>query len=254
LSIELKGLVHSIAGFHAWNHAEKIKFFAWFTHAQGIDRVNPADIKKCYQVLHLEEPSSIAPFLVAWTKTKPKTATKDSKGYSLVARIREALDSKYGSRPAFIQIDRLLKELPRKVPDLIERDFLDETILCYRAQAYRAAVVMAWNLAYDHLCRFVLENKLAEFNSQYPVTYPTLHAKKKMKAIKIFDDFAELKESEVIQICRSANIISNDVYKIMNEKLGTRNSYAHPSSLILVPQTAEEMILNLVNNIVLKYN
>jgi len=33
--------------------------------------------------------------------------------------------------------------------------------------------------------------------------------------------------------------------------LGKRNTYAHPSTVIVVPHTAEEVILDLVNNIVL---
>lgn len=112
---------------------------------------------------------------------------------------------------------------------------------------------MAWNLAYDHLCNYVLKKKLTEFNTQYPTTYAKKHTKARMKTVKMIDDFAELKESEVVQICRSANIITNGVYKILNEKLGKRNTYAHPSNIAVSPLTAEEMIVDLINNVVLKY-
>jgi hypothetical protein len=42
--------------------------------------------------------------------------------------------------------------------------------------------------------------------------------------------------------------------KFSDMKLGTRNIFVHPSSGTITPQTAEEMILNLVNNVVLKDN
>ncbi len=111
---------------------------------------------------------------------------------------------------------------------------------------------MAWNLAYDHLCHHVLNKHLTAFNAQWPLSYPKKYANARIKAVRTRDDFGELQESEMIQICRSANIISNDVYKILNEKLGKRNTYAHPSTVTVVPHTAEEVILDLVNNVVLK--
>jgi hypothetical protein len=48
-----------------------------------------------------------------------------------------------------------LLELPAKIPDLAERSFLDEGLRCLRCKAFRASIVMTWNLAYDHLCRYI---------------------------------------------------------------------------------------------------
>lgn len=253
MALDLKDLAGNISEFDSWNHAEKIKFFAWFLHSyKGLLRINSSNIKNCYQELHLEEPTNISPFLSEFTKRKPKIALKDKQGYYLVGNVRSHYHSKFGQRPATIQIDALLKELPDKVPNLTERTFLNETLICYRCGAFRAAIVMVWNLAYDHLCHYVLRNHIADFNTQYPKSYAKKHADAKMKAVNGRDDFGELKENEVIQICRSANIISNDVYKILNEKLGKRNTYAHSSSVTAAPQTAEEIIIDLVNNVVLK--
>lgn len=252
--MQLEDLINGIPGFSGWKDADKIRFFGWFIHSKkGRERFSASDIKACYEELGLHQPSSIASFLQAMEKRKPKEALRNSKGYALEKRIKDDFEKRFGQRPAAIQVDKILTELPAKVPNLAEKTFLNETIICYRAQAYRAAIVMAWNLAYDHLCSYIFNNKLKEFNVQYPISFAKLHAKATMTAVATMDDFAELKESQVIQICRSANIISNDVYKILNEKLGTRNTYAHPSNVVLVPQTAEEMILNLVNNVVLKY-
>ena len=73
------------------------------------------------------------------------------------------------------------------------------------------------------------------------------------KAIAKIEDFAEeLRESEVIEICNSAGIITKDVHKILAEKLGKRNSAAHPSSVSIGQLQAEAFIDELVKNVVLK--
>lgn len=251
--MKLEDLVNGIPGFSGWSHADKIKFFAWFIHSKrGRERFMPADIKTCYVELGLEEPSGIQPFLASMEKSRPKKVLRNSHGYALEKRIKDVLEEKYGQRPAAIHVDKLLMELPAKVPNLVERTFLDETLTCYRCKAFRAAIVMAWNLAYDHLCHFVLNKHLAAFNTQWPLSYAHKHKNARIAAVATRDDFGELQESEVIQICRSAGIISNDVYKILNEKLGKRNTYAHPSSVTVTPHAAEEVIMDLVVNVVVK--
>jgi hypothetical protein len=91
--------------------------------------------------------------------------------------------------------------------------------------AFRAAMVMAWNLAYSHLCDFVLK----------------------------IDDFAdELKESEVIAICASARIITGDMQNVLNVGLRRRNTAAHPSRSHITQLQAEAHIEDLVQNFVLK--
>lgn len=109
---------------------------------------------------------------------------------------------------------------------------------------------MAWNLAYDHLCGYVLNSssRLANFNSQLLRSFP----KARVSAVNNRDDLSDLKESEVLQVCRSANIITTDLLKILKEKLDKRNTAAHPSTVDIAPHTAEEYIIDLIPNVVLK--
>jgi hypothetical protein len=169
----------------------------------------------------------------------------------LEGSIRDGFEDKYGQREITVQVIKLLTDLPSKVPNVAERDFLNEAITCYRHGAFRAAIVMCWNLAYDHLLEFILTKQLAMFNRQMPVRYPNLTKKTGITAISSRDDFGELKESQVIEICRSANIITADVYKILNEKLGRRNTAAHPNTVIVNQPQAEDFISDVVNNVVL---
>jgi len=65
---------------------------------------------------------------------------------------------------------KLLADLPAKIPDLAERAFLSEAISCYRVSAYRAAIVMTWNLAFDHLLNWIMLDaaRIAAFNTAVP--------------------------------------------------------------------------------------
>jgi hypothetical protein len=56
----------------------------------------------------------------------------------------------------------------------------------------------------------------------------------------------------VLQVAKSANIISGSVHKILKEKLDRRNIAAHPSNVTVSKLTAEDVILDLVQNVVLK--
>jgi hypothetical protein len=74
-----------------------------------------------------------------------------------------------------------------------------------------------------------------------------------MSKITVFDDFSEISESKQIELTKSAGIISNDVRKILNEKLGIRNSAAHPSGITFSEHKATEFALDLIGNVLLKY-
>uniref|UniRef100_UPI001D01DFE3 hypothetical protein n=1 Tax=Halomonas citrativorans TaxID=2742612 RepID=UPI001D01DFE3 len=75
----------------------------------------------------------------------------------------------------------------------------------------------------------------------------------KISKLTSVDDFTEIPEGKFIEFCRSAKIITNDVRKILDEKLGTRNSSAHPSGISISELKATEFIQDLVENVVLKY-
>jgi hypothetical protein len=178
---------------------------------------------------------------------RPREAIPSAGGFILERRVRENLDARYGARPATVVVDKLLADLPARVKSPIEKVFLDEALVCFRGKAFRAAIVMTWNLAFDHLCRWVFANCVAEFNGQLPRSFP----KADITAIQKIDDFGELKESQVIQVCKSAGIISSDLHKILKAKLDRRNIAAHPSIVDVSQLTAEEFINDLVENVVL---
>ena len=107
---------------------------------------------------------------------------------------------------------------------------------------------MVWVLTMDHLQKYTFGSKLTEFNAAIGA-----HPDKKMELIVAYDDFAELKESRVIELMRSAGIISSDVRKILDEKLGIRNSAGHPSGITFSGHKTTEFALDLIENVLLKF-
>jgi hypothetical protein len=108
---------------------------------------------------------------------------------------------------------------------------------------------MVWNLAYDHFLRWLLADptRLQTFNQRILIRYP----KKQQVQIKAFDDFEDLKESEVIEVASSAGLLNSGVMKILDKELKRRNSAAHPSPTVFTQYQAEDAITDLVNNVVL---
>jgi hypothetical protein len=249
--MNLKEFQLVVSDFSEKSHGEKIKLFGWYLQVhQKRASFQSSDLRGCYDALSIAPPLSFSGYLE--NLVKQKMLLRNSAGYRLEGRVHDLLDKQYAGREITVQVTNLLLSLPDNIPDLAERTFLDETLICFRNEAFRAAIVMAWNLTYHHLCDYVLKKHLDEFNNRWPVVYPAQH-KKGPRSITSMDDFAQdLKESEVIEICKSAGIITKDVHKILAEKLGRRNSAAHPSSVKFGQLQVEAFIEDLVTNVVLK--
>lgn len=233
--MELTDLKKSVPVLSAeGQHNDKIKLFGWFLHTQkGKTHFQPADIGKCYSTLHMVPPGSFGPYFATLVQKKELLKKKTAPDYWLVSRVREALDAKYGTPETSVKISNLLKQLPDKLPDLAERTYLNEALICYTHGSRRAAIVMTWNLTFAHLCNHVLKNRLADFNARWQLSMPGAH-KNKVRTIKVMDDFNdELKESEVLSICRDASIITKNIYSILHAALGRRNAAAHPNAVII---------------------
>lgn len=230
-------------------HVDKIKFFFWYLHTHGgRTEVQPADVRACFNDLHLDAPASISPFFRLLVERKPRELLKNAAGYRLEQRVRAELDAKYGRREATVRVDALLADLLPRLADADQRAYLDEALTCFRYGAFRAAIVMTWNLAYDHLCNFVLAAHLPAFNAQLPKSFP----KAAKSAVAQREDFSALKESEVLQVCKSAGIVTNADFKNLAARLDRRNACAHPTGVAITRLTAEEYIGDLVENVVLK--
>jgi hypothetical protein len=250
--VEIKDFVRGIPNFAAKNHPERIKAFGWFLHThRDMAAFSAANITKCYRDTDLNEPGNMARFLDSLAEKKPPELLKDSRGFRLSQTVREKLDREIGKADVVIVVEKMLTDLPGKIADEGERLFLNEALTCYRHSAFRAAIVMVWNLAYDHLARWVLadQQRLSAFNAGIPKR----NKNKAHVTITAREDFEELKEDEVIDILGNLPGFSGNVKRMLKEKLGRRNTYAHPSTLTIGRSQVDDMITDLVNNVVLAF-
>ncbi|MEP6732317.1 MAG: hypothetical protein ABJE10_16850 [bacterium] len=159
---------------------------------------------------------------------------------------------KYGEHETTITVTQLLKDLTGKVSDQAEQLFLTEALTCYKHRAFRAAIVMAWNLAYDHVLNWLLADpqRLSAFNSNIVGRIGQKRGADVVIAKR--EGFEDLKEGEVLDICGSAGVLpSNNIKQILNAQLTKRNMAAHPSLVDISEPEANETIHMLVNNVVL---
>lgn len=247
---ELRALIAGIGGFASWTHADRIRLFAWAQHAfRKKERFRTADITWCYEALDYSK-TNVSQYLSEMEGRKE--LLRDARGFYLEGRVRADYDSRYGEHEITLNVRRLVKDLPDKVPDVAEKDFMKEALTCLRHGAARAAIIMVWNIAFYHLCNYVLKHKLAEFNRTFQARYPRKWQGASVQTISSYDDFSvDLKESEVLEICKAANIINPNLYKNMSDKLGRRNVAAHPSTAKITQLQAEAFIDELIQNAVL---
>jgi hypothetical protein len=182
-------------------------------------------------------------------ESRPPELIRDRGSYKLERSVRLALDAKYGEHQTIVAITNLLAELPTKMPNVASKVFLTEALSCYKVRAYRATIIMAWNLAFDHLLEWILADpaRVTAFNSAIPIKYP----KRSNLSVSRIDDFEELKEADIIEICRVAKLFSKNLIDILRDKLKRRNMSAHPSQVTVTQHQADDTITDLVNNVVL---
>lgn len=245
----LSDFVQQVDGFDALSPKDKIKVFGWYLHVhKALASFDNEAIRACFKQLHLASPD-VSVYLPRMAATNPPELLKERSRYRLARNVRSDLDKKYGVHQTVVQVSKLLSDLPDRVPDIAERAFLREALACYRAQAFRACIVMSWNLAFDHLLRWILADttRLSDFNAAIVRRFP----KKTGISILTIEHFEELKEAEVVDICQTASLITKNTTEILREKLKKRNMAAHPSQVTIQQSQADDVITDLVNNVVL---
>jgi hypothetical protein len=238
----------SVPGFYRKTAVDQVLALAWYVHArQQRACFDGAYMRQCFREAGLDPPD-MSLYLPRLAAKKPPQLIKERNSYRLAGAVRRELDKRLGGDPTTVAVAQTLADLPEKVPDLAERSFLAEALNCYRVKAYRATIIMAWNLAYDHLTRWTLADpsRLRSLNHGIATKYP-----KRNLIVTKAEDFAELKESEIIEAIRTARLLDKNTVQILKEKLNRRNMAAHPSRVIFTQHQADDMITDLVANVIL---
>ncbi len=247
----LEEYISKVKDFQSLSKTDIIDYFAFYLlEFQNNKWVKAKDIDNCFKEVKIPPYSNINRYL--WDKSKKirgksQKFIKDKDWFYSLSRYRiEELRLNIILDEAKIKVHWTLRGLLEKLTNKSEKDFLEEAIKTFEVNAFRASILMVRLTTIDHLYEYILAKKIGDFIIALKKVQPKL-------SIITKDDFSNLKESQFIEICRSANIISNDVRKILDEKLWIRNSFAHPSTIHLPQSKALEFIEDLVNNIILKY-
>lgn len=242
---------NSIEDVAELSQAALIDLFVYYATVEaGETGVSAQGIRACFESCDLSVPARIAAHLSEGAKSKPPKFIKSNNGYRLERNFRDMLASHLGAEQVVVQASAELRKLENNFPEGPEKDFLKETITCFESGANRATIVMCWILTLDHLFHYILNNRIAEFNAALA---QNTDKRVKITKVSVVDDFTEIPEGKFIEFCRSATIISNDVRKILDEKLGIRNTSAHPSAVKIHRSKVIEFVEDLVTNVILKY-
>lgn len=253
--MELKEFVAIVPGFASLSHPDKILHFGWFLHRHKQKATfTQADIRGCYVDQHIQPPN-LSDNCARLLARKPKVLLEERGAYKLEHSARQKLEEKFGEHETTIALSQLLRDLPGKLSSQAEQYFLSEAIKCYHVRAFRAAIIMVWNLTYDHLLRWILADptRLSAFQSSIAGRV----GGKKAAGINLTrrEDFEDLKESETLDIASSAGLFaSHNTKQILDIQLTKRNMAAHPSLVIIGAPEAEDTISSLVQNVVLVLN
>jgi hypothetical protein len=249
MKTNLNDFLHRLPDFARWDGKKQTDHFAYFlTVLSGNESFDVKTIRLCFHDASTHEYGRVAQYLSEQAGMRGGQYVKKAGGYALSRSAIQSITDTFGDEPKMVAASQKLTDLLGRVKDSGEQAFLNEAIDCYRVQAFRAAIVMTWILTMDHMQKVVFASHLPAFNNAF-LRSPD----RKLNKITVYDDFGDVKESKVIELMRSANIISNDVRKILDEKLGIRNSAGHPSGVVIDGHKATEFILDLVNNVLLKY-
>lgn len=230
---------------------ELVSLFVYFvTVEMGHAAATVASVNEAFASCDLLPPARTAAYLSEGTKSRPPLFLKSEGGYKLHRSHREELAGRLGTDRVVAQTSSVLRQLEGRVASDPERSFLSETIDCFEIGANRAAILMCWLLTIDHLHNHVLSNHLMIFNAELA---KNKDKRVRCQAVTSIDDFSDIPEGKFIELLRAAKIISNDVRKILDAKLGIRNSSAHPSSVAIKRSKVVDFIEDLTENVLLKY-
>jgi hypothetical protein len=190
-------------------------------------------------------------------KLRRQQSRKQPYGYVDYYRIEKRAEIDYEQKlnaprepePETQEVSQSLEDLQKKVANPEERVFLDETLNCLRAKAFRAAIVMGWNLAYDHIRQWILRKNLPAFNAELAKVLN--RGSPAYDPVATIEDFPH-KESLVLETCYKAGLITDgNKKKVLNKCLDNRNSFAHPSTMQANSPIAAGHISELLVNVVL---
>jgi len=245
-----------------YSRKSKVLLFAYYLRQhRGQLEFTSKDVRQCFRDASLKIPSDLSGILRVLSRGRDSPLMKGARSGTFVltrAGLNE-VEAYLGTKTKpESEVDSILRNaIPylegviAKVSNVNQRKFVAEAIACLGVDAKRATVIMMWACSVAHLYDYILAQKtrLTDFNA----ALQRRNDKFGRIAVKMYDDFLDLPESVFIEVCRSARLINNDVRKILDEKLGIRNTCAHPANVEVHKTKVVNFVEDLVDNVLVKY-
>jgi hypothetical protein len=150
-------------------------------------------------------------------------------------------------------VSERLRGLRSRLTDPAQHTFPEETLDCLTMGANRAAIVMGWNLAFDHLTQWIFHHQLDAYNKELTCQFKDRRKRIYCDPVVDYRDFSLTTERTVLDVCEKANLFEKNESNVLHEGLNKRNRYAHPSrDTTATPAIAaghiEELLLHVVLN------
>lgn len=150
-------------------------------------------------------------------------------------------------------VSNKLREIEAKLKEPHQQIIVQDTIKCLESGAYRAAIVMGWNLAFEHLRQWIHADETAggrldRFNAL--LTQRNRDKTNKYDPIVDYDDFVGIGEALVIEIAHLAKLLPKAKWQLLEAGLNRRNHFAHPNFEKATVDSAKGYIDDLIINVV----
>lgn len=204
------------------------------------------DIENCFSLVDFQQPTNINSRLRG-LKNK-QMLVENNGGYRVERTKTKTIEIDILGKPKLKAISSNLESLPKLLKEP-EKQYVAEAVGCLKIDAYHAALILMWTITLSHLRNYVLAYKLNEFN--IALSNNPKYVKKNLIIIK-YDDFEDIGDFDFLSLLRDSGIVSKNQFKLLNEKLGIRNTYAHPVTLTLTDSKTISFIEDLINDIITK--
>jgi len=242
-------LLDKVDQFEKLFDKDQIKLLAYFhCTAHSKEYFTTTDVKDEFDVQKLKQPINISDTLSRLSKISPPIILKDNRGWTFHRTSKKELNEIYLGTTHKREISATLRELLKIIDGNEQKAFLEEAISCFEIKAFRASIIMTWILTLDIIYEYILSAKLTQFNAAIQA-----HGRYKKITIAKKDDFGDIKESDLIELCRGGGVITGDIRKILVEKLDFRNTCAHPNTIIVLESKVIAFIEDLITNVIKKY-
>jgi hypothetical protein len=183
----------------------------------------------------------------------PKLVARTSRGWELTSNGRAHVSKLVGAGTVVSIIAPALRGQVTKITSPDARAFVEESVKCYEAHLYRAAVVLSWVGAVAVLHDHVVANHLVDFNAE--ATRRTQNAKHPWKPAKNADDLGRMTEHDFLEILTAISVagVGKNVKEELQKSLKLRNACGHPNGFKLGEHIVAAHIELLILNVFSKF-